>query len=362
MSDGCTMEVIAGQHQPIVVKSATSAAGRATLAREAERLHRGRHPGVVELLMADEDHLELAWAGTHTLDTCHPSILDAAGILAAIASTVADLHGLGIIHGRLDPSHVVLGGDGRPRLCGLRGPRPSEGDPSPAEDVAAIGRLMDHLVGPGAEPEPIPERRWGKRGWTGYHRRSLQTLADHATDEDPARRPTARAIAAAIVEAVPEARVVPVDPATALRPGRGTEEAIAPDEPAPGQTPAVDLDDETARDVAGDTSAEVAGPTDVDPTDELRFLGLRIEPAQAESELPDPPSARRPAQAPACPAMVARPHTGLSRSTTGLAAAVVVVVLGFAAAALGGSGKPDPSNAADRAASAGSPQAPPPTT
>lgn len=370
MSDGNAVEVMAGPKHPIVVKSATSEAGRATLAREAERLHRARHPGVVELLLADEDHLELAWAGTHTLDTCHPSLLDAAGILAAVASTVADLHGLGIIHGRLDPSHVVLGGDGRPRLCGLRGPRPSDGDPSPAEDVAAIGRLIDHLVGVDAEPEPIPERRWGKRNWSGYHRRSLQTLADHATDEDPARRPTARAIAAAIVEAVPEARLVTAAPVE-LAPADvktdpdsdevpGPEEAVAPTQPREEEAADESYGYET--DLEPEAELGLLSQAERDPHDEPRFLGLRIEPVGVEPEPTEVAATRRPVEATPLPPRAGRPLPRFTRSSAGLTtAAVVVVALSFAVVALVGWGHPGRSSNAQVADTMSSSPAPIPT-
>jgi hypothetical protein len=211
MAHHIDVQVVPGPERPVVVKSAADPVGVATLAREAARLERGRHPGVVEVLQAGAGRLELAWVGSHTLETTRLSVPAAAGVLAAVAVTVADLHGLGIVHGRIDPGHVVLAADGRPVLCGLRGPLPGEPEPGPAEDVAAVGRLVDHLLGPDAEPEPIPDRRWARRPWSGYHRRTLQLLADRATHEDPARRPTARALATAIVEAVPDARLVPTN-------------------------------------------------------------------------------------------------------------------------------------------------------
>lgn len=212
MSNGTSVEVEEGDGHPVVVKTATTDAGRAMLAQEAQRLTRASHPGVVELLGHDGDRLVLAWAGGRTLALARPPVTVAAAILAAVASTIADLHELGIIHGRLDSSHVLVGIDGRPRLCGLCGPESGGAEPPPADDVAAIAGLMDDLVGPEAEVEPIPDRRWGRRRWSGYQRRALQTLADQAGHEDPARRPTARALAAAIASAIPEARIEPADP------------------------------------------------------------------------------------------------------------------------------------------------------
>jgi hypothetical protein len=78
--------------------------------------------------------------------------------------------------------------------------------------VAALGRLIDLLLGSEAELEPIPEHRWGRKRWSGAQRRALLTLADQASDPDPARRPTARALAAAVAQLVPEARYATPSP------------------------------------------------------------------------------------------------------------------------------------------------------
>jgi hypothetical protein len=82
---------------------------------------------------------------------------------------------------------------------------------SPTTDVFGLGTLLHDLVVDGAaECEPIPDRRWplGRlRTWTGYVDRALLTIADQATADDPERRPSARELAAAIREAVPDAHL-----------------------------------------------------------------------------------------------------------------------------------------------------------
>ena len=50
------------------------------------------------------------------------SVADVGGVAASVASTLADLHDAGVVHGRLDASHVLVGDGGRPRLCGWSGP------------------------------------------------------------------------------------------------------------------------------------------------------------------------------------------------------------------------------------------------
>jgi hypothetical protein len=195
--------------RPVVVKRAADEAGAGQLNREARRLSAAGHPGVVELLDHDVAMLTLAWAGDQTLETHRPALPAAAAVLTALAETIADLHEMGVVHGRLSGDHVVIDAAGRPRLCGMCGVDPEAQQPTTADDVAALGRLIDQLVGPGAELEPIPERRWGRRRWTGYQRRALQTLADQATDPNPEHRPRARDLAAALAATVPEAHLVP---------------------------------------------------------------------------------------------------------------------------------------------------------
>ena len=173
-----------------------------------------------------------------------------------LASTVADLHQLGLVHGRIDPSHVLLGANQRPILCGFTGggtqgdvPPPGPGSmstyrdpaepldapPSTAADVYALGALLRVLVvGDGVDVEPIPERRFVlRRGrpWTGYLRRTLLTLADQCTDDQPLRRPTARRLAADIESVLPTTRPSTAvddvddsaDPYESLRPAQDTD-------------------------------------------------------------------------------------------------------------------------------------------
>ena len=219
--------------QVLACKRATDAEDALRLRHEAEMLDRAQHPGVVELVGCREVDgvvtLYTSFVGAHTLETSPPLPLDQAGaVVAMLASTVSDLHDLGIVHGRIDPSHVLLGPAGRLILCGFTGAG-SEGEVAPpgpgptAEfrdplatldaplirscDVYALGALLRVLViGDATDIEPIPERRFTlRRGrpWTGYLRRALLTLADQCTDDQPLRRPSARRLAADIESLLP---------------------------------------------------------------------------------------------------------------------------------------------------------------
>lgn len=232
------IELAATGTVPVVVRRAAGA-DVVRLQAEGERLRRAAHPGVVQVVSSsgDADAWELATAhGGRPLPVAAPLAPETlAGVVAAVASTLADLHALGIVHGRLRPDHILLGPLGRPVLCGF-GPGPLDDDvaaPSPADDVAALGSILADLLGDDADVEPMPDRRWQRRrGWAGWVRRSLLTLADQACADPPSRRPSARRFAAAISETVPGAAIaadgsahddrddragVPADPIEALR-------------------------------------------------------------------------------------------------------------------------------------------------
>src|SRR5204863_3836439 len=105
-----------------------------------------------------------------------------AALVAAVAETVADLHAIGVIHGRIEPSHVLVAGGGRPILCGFAGggrvgTTPPPGPPftpgfcdpvasrdatlSTPADVYGLGCLLRWLLEDAtSDVEPIPERRF----------------------------------------------------------------------------------------------------------------------------------------------------------------------------------------------------------
>lgn len=209
----------------VAVKHARDAEDADRLRREADLLEVARHPGVVELVRLEDDdradgsgvRLVTIAVGNGPLDLmAKPPVPQVAAIVAAAATTLADLHLHGIVHGRIDGTHVLIDGDGRPVLCGFGHAAARDGAArgNPPDDVAGLGRLMLRLLGHDADLEPIPElrRRPGRRrreGWTGYQLRALLTLADQASADDPRHRPSARALAAALAAAFPDARTGP---------------------------------------------------------------------------------------------------------------------------------------------------------
>jgi hypothetical protein len=212
-----------GSGRAVLVKAAGPGPDGERLRREAVLLRAAAHPGVVELL--DERagagggvELVLAVAGSRTLADVRTDLRGVVDLVAALAATVADLHALGLVHGRLTADHVVIDASGRPLLCGFADAGPALPSRRPADDVAALGVLLAVLVEPSgggddAQWEPIPERRLRRTDrWHGYAKRALLTVVDHATADDPARRPSARAFAAAVSAARPDERRRRPDP------------------------------------------------------------------------------------------------------------------------------------------------------
>lgn len=237
MTAGSVVTVLSPNGRPLAVKKAVAPIDVERLRHEATVLGLLDHPGVVELVaLEDTDDgtfLATRHAGTHSLASIGPlGDEQVAGLVGGAAATLADLHELGLVHGRIEPSHVLVGADGQPRLCGFAGagapgeipfpatPRPrAHADPAfppgsalaPATDVHGIGTVLKALLGDDVDPEPIPDRRFtrprDRSPWSGYHRRALLTLADQATADDPAERPTAQALADAIAATVPTAHL-----------------------------------------------------------------------------------------------------------------------------------------------------------
>lgn len=229
----------------VVVRRATGSDDATRLRRIGERLLAIAHPGVVQVRSSSgDDHqweLRLDYAGRPLEQLGAMSAEQVAGLAAAVAATLSDLHGAGVVHGRVDASHILVGREGRPILCGVD--IDSDPPPKPEDDVAALGALMVALLAPpsaGPDLEPIPDRRWPRRRWDGWARRSLLLLADQACAEPPTRRPTARRLAAAITEAVPDA--VPADPRAAARPVEPSERSeLSEPDPFVALRPAADL-------------------------------------------------------------------------------------------------------------------------
>jgi len=285
-----------GQGGAVAVKTALTADEQADLTYEVELLRRVRHLGVVQVVDgAADDELRTRYAG-EPLHRWSGDLRRAATLGAAVAAVLGDLHDEGVVHGRIDGSHVLLGRDGQPRLCGFRPP----GDLEPPDDVAAAAVLIGLLVdGANATDQRWPYLR--RRGGVA-DRQALAALLQHASDPDPRRRPSARSLASSLVRTVPGAEM-PTSQALGIP-------ALTP----VGDVPAV-LDGPSPDPVFGDqTTAEV---------DEV-FVDRPWEASE-----PDPPAAPR---VPPRPGLT-RPPARRRRVTVARLAVMTVVVGAVAVAA-----------------------------
>ena len=201
-----------------MAKVAGTAEEAARLEREARNLEAARHPGVVELvgvdghgigsvlLTAHVDGPTLAHVGRLPLE-------EGAGLLAALATTLADLHDLGLVHGAVSPEHVVIGPGGRPVLCSFGYGGPAGEDLGPADDVAALGTLARFLA-----PDPPPGHVLAKvADVTGDADASARVLAELLQQEVPAARLPRGLPSPSPVRPAP----APADPLAAWRRERG---------------------------------------------------------------------------------------------------------------------------------------------
>jgi len=222
----------------VTIKAARTFDERQALRHEAELLRRCSHPGVVALVgPADLDQpltdgeMAVRYAGD-PLDRWRGDLRRTAGLVAAIAATLGDLHDMGVVHGRIDGTHVLVGSDGRPRLCGFAPPAGR----TPADDVLDLGHLATELV-----DRMVPsEQRWPlwRRGDVADRRAFLDVL--HRATDDAGRRPSARVLAAALLAAVPGAELpigdgpAPPIPTPSPLPGTAAGARVEPDSSAAG--------------------------------------------------------------------------------------------------------------------------------
>ena len=184
-------------------KLATTADERQRLHQEAGVLRLAAHPGIVQLVGTEGADppaaLVLRTVPGGNLSTLGPQpAAVVAGLGAALATTVADLHALGFSHGAIAAEHVLLDEGGRPVLCSLgRGERSVERSANErlcTDDVHALARMLLDLV-PSAAPTRVTRIL---QGVARPHRRArTRRLRPH----------DARWLARRLVAAAPDARL-----------------------------------------------------------------------------------------------------------------------------------------------------------
>ena len=233
--------------------------GDEDLRREAAILSHCRHPGVVELRSVDASDLEV----TVVVDTPPGAPLrgavltveEIAGVMAVVATTVGDLHDIGVAHGALDLDAVTLTDGGRPVLGQFAAARWLDGPPGrwPSHPLAladdrALGEMATTLLERCAPLAVLNVDRAGQAWWRRVRRRpptgaaALAAWAAAAAGGDV----RARRLAAAMAEEMPGARLPEMrrgrDNGPSPLPSFGTDDLAdaaidawlnAPNDPAP---------------------------------------------------------------------------------------------------------------------------------
>jgi hypothetical protein len=192
------MDVWSDHDLGFVHKRAQTAEECRRLGQEAAVLRAVAHPGVVQLVDVEGTEpptgLILRRVPGPVLTSVDLSTVEiVAGLGAALATTVADLHDLGVSHGAIEAAHVVLDQEGRPVLCGFghaaRTNQPGRADVLRREDVRALARLLLASLPAGAPARAV---------------RALRVVVGPGR---PHRGRDARWLAEQLVVAVPNARL-----------------------------------------------------------------------------------------------------------------------------------------------------------
>ena len=309
----CHRLILSAGGRLVVVKEAAPGGAADRLRREAEMLRQASHPGVVELV--DIDELDGGAVALTTAFVAGGTLRDSAGrlepvavarVVAGLASTLADLHGRGIVHGRLSADHVLLASTcGAPVLCGLAEARMVDGHAAAeldaTDDTEALAALVGTLTSPGSGPltdtlRQAVERWHASAGATRPTLRSLEvSLAGLVPGEAPVagtgtttgrslppRRPPARrrpsglrSVGLAGVVAVAVGIGAAVAAATA---GGGPPSAATVDAPIPAAVP------------YGSTSTSSPATMSTVPPTHTTEAPLRVFP-RPECSPADPPAA-----------------------------------------------------------------------
>lgn len=167
------------------------------------------------------DHLTGGTVGAVVRARGHLSPGELVTALTPVASTLARLHGVGVVHGDVSPDNVLLDERGRPHLADLGvarilGERSAEvrgtegfvapevalgSPPTPASDVHAMGALAWFCL-TGSAPDPAAIRGRLADRVPGLPE-ALVAMVDRALRLDPDHRPSADELALSLYESVP---------------------------------------------------------------------------------------------------------------------------------------------------------------
>lgn len=178
MATRVTLNTVDGE---LVVDKVALEGDRPDRTAEARWLANARSPHVVRLISFEHSTIRTRHAGQTTLRTATATPPEAAGLLLGLARTLTDLHGRGLVHGKLTLDHVIVAGAGdRPNGIVLCSPDGSA--TSPSDDLVAFGELIERLL-----------ERWDSKGIAVAKRREWNEVRSRLTH--PGEQITAQRVA-----------------------------------------------------------------------------------------------------------------------------------------------------------------------
>jgi tRNA A-37 threonylcarbamoyl transferase component Bud32 len=233
------------------------------LGHEARLLEVARHPGVVQLLGRDGESLRLRLVAGRPLSEVTLTAAQMAQVAVTAATTLADLHDIGVVHGAICGHHILLDRGQQPVFCSFGRGRAHAGNggPGPAETAADVTALAKTLLASGsatADTDRILSKAAADANGGSSARRLAHLLGSPPQPHHP--RTTRLLAAAAVVVFVAAVAVVyaaghhaapagppaaaPTDPTSAgvpaKAPSAATASTVAGERPGPPPCPAVD--------------------------------------------------------------------------------------------------------------------------
>jgi hypothetical protein len=181
----------------LTYKRAQTAEERRRIGHEAAMLRQVAHPGIVQLIGTEgadpPDALVLRTVSGGDLTTLGPEPMPViAGLGAAVATTVADLHVLGFCHGGIEARHVLLDEAGRPVLCSLSRSMATatapDADRLRNEDLRALAVMLLQLAPPDGSGRLARMLRGLATGGRPHPRRDAAWLAGYLRSTVPDAR------------------------------------------------------------------------------------------------------------------------------------------------------------------------------